>query len=307
MLQYLSDKSCSMDFDMLFEEGGTCHNQPASHSRTHPQTYMALRLLGRLCTTEDEKLRKVLELVRESLLVLNVEELQQRDLVVQTAKNSLELAGYTTRVVTSGKKGQLCFRHTYLQLVGQGINEDEHQPLIVVEPLLREELQIVRPTEQYQRLLDTVPQVFVGTLSRLSALIEFVTARMEESFREQGMCTPPWRQIRSLLAKWDLASSVGLQKASLDAVPQLVIRAPCKDATNIHKIQDILNPDDDKRLVLQKVSGGTVNVAASFKSELRVLMGTHHCGGTVRQGNMFRGTAREHGGMQGSFTGTRVR
>jgi hypothetical protein len=62
----------------------------------------------------------VLELVRESLLVLNAEGLQQRDLVVQTAKNSLELAGYTTRVVTSGKKGQLCFRHTYLLLVGQG-------------------------------------------------------------------------------------------------------------------------------------------------------------------------------------------
>jgi len=184
-----------MDFDMLFEEGGTSQTAPSSHSHSHPQTHMALRLLRRLCTTEDEKLRKVLELVRESLLVLNAEELQQRHLVVQTAKKALELAGYTTRVVTSGRKGQLCFRHTYLQLVGQGVNEDEPKPFIVVEPLLREELQIVRPTEQYQRLLDTVPQVFVGTLSRLSALIEFVTARMEESFREQGMCTPPWRQV----------------------------------------------------------------------------------------------------------------
>jgi len=109
-----------MDFDMLFEEGGTSQTAPSSHSHSHPQTHMALRLLRRLCTTEDEKLRKVLELVRESLLVLNAEELQQRHLVVQTAKKALELAGYTTRVVTSGRKGQLCFRHTYLQLVGQG-------------------------------------------------------------------------------------------------------------------------------------------------------------------------------------------
>jgi hypothetical protein len=114
-------------------------------------------------------------------------------------------------------------------------------------------------------------------------------------------------QIRSLLAKWDLASSLGLQKASLNVVPQLVIRAPCKDATNIHKIQDIHNPDDDKRPILQKVSGGTVSVVASFKSELRVLLGSRHCGGTVRQGNMFAVNAREHGGMQGSFTGTRVK
>eukprot|EP00242_Pyramimonas_sp_CCMP2087_P008976 CAMPEP_0198199182 /NCGR_PEP_ID=MMETSP1445-20131203/2511_1 /TAXON_ID=36898 /ORGANISM="Pyramimonas sp., Strain CCMP2087" /LENGTH=297 /DNA_ID=CAMNT_0043868947 /DNA_START=205 /DNA_END=1098 /DNA_ORIENTATION=+ len=297
-----------MDFDMLFEEGGTSQTAPSSHSHSHPQTHMALRLLRRLCTTEDEKLRKVLELVRESLLVLNAEELQQRHLVVQTAKKALELAGYTTRVVTSGRKGQLCFRHTYLQLVGQGVNEDEPKPFIVVEPLLREELQIVRPTEQYQRLLDTVPQVFVGTLSRLSALIEFVTARMEESFREQGMCTPPWRQIRSLLAKWDLASSVGLQKAYMNIVPQLVIGAPCKDSTNIHKTQDIHIPDDDKRPVLQKASGGTVNVVGgSFKSGLRVLLGSQHCSGTVRQGNLFRGNAREHGGMQGSFTGTRVK
>jgi len=115
-------------------------------------------------------------------------------------------------------------------------------------------------------------------------------------------------QIRSLLAKWDLASSVGLQKAYMNIVPQLVIGAPCKDSTNIHKTQDIHIPDDDKRPVLQKASGGTVNVVGgSFKSGLRVLLGSQHCSGTVRQGNLFRGNAREHGGMQGSFTGTRVK
>ena len=57
-------------------------------------------------------------------------------------------------------------------------------------------LQIVRSTEQYQRLLEAVPSVFVGTPSALMDLVEFMAARMEESFQEKGMSCPPWRQVR---------------------------------------------------------------------------------------------------------------
>eukprot|EP00959_Pyramimonas_sp_CCMP1952_P467093 9491036-Pyramimonas_sp.AAC.1 len=34
-----------------------------------------------------------------------------------------------------------------------------------------------------------------------------MAARMEESFQEKGMSCPPWRQVRSVLAKWGLVRS----------------------------------------------------------------------------------------------------
>ena len=66
-------------------------------------------------------------------------------------------------------------------------------------------MQIVRSTEQYQRLLETVPSVFVGTPSALTDLVEFMVARMEDSFLEQGMCCPPWRQVRSPCLPFELS------------------------------------------------------------------------------------------------------
>lgn len=201
--------SCGLDFNMLFDEGVASSSEELRRSHREPCTYMYLRLLRRLCTSENIRMRKVLEVVREALRPLGDDDLRQREFVRRAVQTALEQAGYRPRVVTSRRtssgNGVLCSQHTYLQLSD---SDDDENPPLIVEPLLRDAFQIVRPTEQYQRLLESVPMAFVGTPFRLSALTEFMAARMEESFREQGMSCPPWRQGRSLLAKWELIGSV---------------------------------------------------------------------------------------------------
>lgn len=206
------DCSCSMDFNLLFDEAaGPLSLHERGSRRESGGTYVYLRVLKRMCVPEDDHMREVMDVAKEALRPLTVDQLKQRELVIQTVLRAMNEAGCNPRAVTSrrtyGAGGVMCPQHTYLQVAGSP--EDYQQQSLIVEPLLRDAFQIVRSTEQYQRLLEAVPSVFVGTPTALTDLVEFMAARMEESFQEKGMSCPPWRQVRSVLAKWGLTRACG--------------------------------------------------------------------------------------------------
>lgn len=227
------EDSCRLDFDMLFDEGVASTSSEECRQSDRSCTYMYLRLLRRLCTSEDVHMRKVSEVVSGALGRLGAEDFKQRELVRRAVQTELEKAGYSPRIMTSRKtSGVLCSRHTYFTLSG---SPDSECSTLIVEPLLREAFQIVRPTEQYSRLLDAVPMAFVGTPYRLSAITQFMAARMEESFRERRMSCPPWRKGPSLLARWDLAISPSLRLDSAGPV------SPKNDAAFVRSFNDTAN------------------------------------------------------------------
>ena len=51
--------SCGLDFNMLFDEGVASSSEELRRSHREPCTYMYLRLLRRLCTSENIRMRKV--------------------------------------------------------------------------------------------------------------------------------------------------------------------------------------------------------------------------------------------------------
>jgi len=84
--------------------------------------------------------------------------------------------------------------------------------VMVMEPYLRAHFVISRPTERYQRLLDTLPPHFVGPHERLARLVDFMSEQMLASFKERGMPVPPWRQNKSILSKWFLPTAKSLSQ-----------------------------------------------------------------------------------------------
>lgn len=84
--------------------------------------------------------------------------------------------------------------------------------VMVMEPHLRAHFVISRPTERYQRLLDTLPPHFVGAHERLARLVDFMSEQMLASFKERGMPVPPWRQNKSILSKWFLPTAKSLSQ-----------------------------------------------------------------------------------------------
>jgi uncharacterized protein (TIGR01615 family) len=87
--------------------------------------------------------------------------------------------------------------------------------LLIVEPRLREQFETPRPSAVYSAVLAALPRVFVGTETRLAALVTWLAARLRDAFAAASMALPPWRSCLFLLAKWrlnELSSSGGHQR-----------------------------------------------------------------------------------------------
>lgn len=108
--------------------------------------------------------------------------------------------------VTEGgsSSGTHCFRnlrHEFL-LVRGSPGSDYEGLEYVVDLRFRDQFEIPHPTPTYQEVLAAVPQVFIGPLSRLQAVVKTLTREMAASFEERGLSIPPWRKFHALLSKW---------------------------------------------------------------------------------------------------------
>lgn len=192
--------SRSMDFNILFEDSAPSTSRKVEEA-SEACTHMYLRALRRLCTANDSVEKKVRDVVREVVDSSSFSK-EQRDGLTESVFNALSSAGFVVhKAVSPGNFQLLCYRHAYLVVTV----EDGPTPVtLLVDPLFREEFEVVRPSTQYQRLLQSMPESFVGTPQRLVAIIDLMSAQMEASFAHVGMCIPPWRSRNSLLSKWEL-------------------------------------------------------------------------------------------------------
>mmetsp|Transcript_28598 Transcript_28598/g.54009 ORF Transcript_28598/g.54009 Transcript_28598/m.54009 type:complete len:221 (+) Transcript_28598:308-970(+) len=192
----------SMDFGLLFGDEVTTGKEGMHHQREEYRTFLYLRVLRRLCASDEPRQRKLHEHVRAAVRSGALSD--DRHELLDAVCGELCSHGYGAFVSHSrgsGAAGLLSFRHSFIQVSvdnGESVSgkwSAASNSTLVIEPQLREEFQIVRPTPQYQRMLEALPREFVGTSSQLAAIVEFMSERMAESFRHRGMCSPPWRQV----------------------------------------------------------------------------------------------------------------
>ena len=77
-----------------------------------------------------------------------------------------------------------------------------------MEPRLREQFEMPRPSPVLAAVLDALPPVFVGTERQLATLVTWMAERLREAFDAAGMALPPWRSASALLARWQLDAAV---------------------------------------------------------------------------------------------------
>lgn len=73
---------------------------------------------------------------------------------------------------------------------------------LIVEAHFREHFAISSPTPAYQQLVDVLPEVFVGTPSKLRQLVKLMCLEMAAAFKANSVTIPPWRHSDSMLSKW---------------------------------------------------------------------------------------------------------
>jgi len=186
----------------------------APRSEEEHQTLRALkrasRAMGRESFKDDSRAAEVREGGLETLaLRLKMEDpVRFRGLDVAESDSSADVADACKRLA-----------HSYLWLPPFATERGDCEVYasmderVIIEPNLRSHFVVGRASSTYKRLVDALPECFVGSYAQLTEVVHFVSTHMMASFRESGLDIPPWRRPEALTSKWTLAS----QQSSLSA------------------------------------------------------------------------------------------
>ncbi|CAM8979543.1 unnamed protein product [Rhodiola kirilowii] len=72
----------------------------------------------------------------------------------------------------------------------------------IVELSLADHFNIARPTSHYATLLETVPEIFIGTAEEMKQVVKLMCQGMKVSMGSRDMKVPPWRKYEYMKAKW---------------------------------------------------------------------------------------------------------
>lgn len=90
---------------------------------------------------------------------------------------------------------------------------------VLIEPRLRELVEVARPTPEFVTLLEELPEVFVGRPAQLETLVGVVAVALQASFTQRGLPLPPWRTKEAILENWQLSMTVdGLYRGGASAM-----------------------------------------------------------------------------------------
>ena len=73
---------------------------------------------------------------------------------------------------------------------------------VIIELNFRAEFEIARASEDYNRLVQRLPEVFVGKVERLNNVIKILCLAAKKCMKEKKMHMGPWRKHRYMQAKW---------------------------------------------------------------------------------------------------------
>ncbi|MCD7452277.1 hypothetical protein HAX54_016109 [Datura stramonium] len=92
--------------------------------------------------------------------------------------------------------------------------------------------EIARPTNQYERLLQSLPNVFVGKSEELKQILRVMSDAARRSLKSRGLTFPPWRKHRFMQNKW-----FGSYKRTTNIMPSAWL-SPSKQ-TNVVKCRTV--------------------------------------------------------------------
>ncbi|CAH9123608.1 unnamed protein product [Cuscuta epithymum] len=91
--------------------------------------------------------------------------------------------------------------HTFLDVVDYS-NPKRGEVRIVIELSIRRQFEMAKAGEEYDKLVKVLPEVFVGKLERLMAVIKILCAAAKKCMKERKIHIAPWRKYRYMQAKW---------------------------------------------------------------------------------------------------------
>ncbi|KAJ1443197.1 hypothetical protein SESBI_00483 [Sesbania bispinosa] len=115
----------------------------------------------------------------------------------------MRLSGYDAGVCASKWQGSGKVPggdHEYIDvMVNNNAGSSER---LIIDIDFRSHFEIARAVDSYNRILNSLPVVYVGSMTRLKQFLGIMEEATRSSLKQNSMPLPPWRSLAYLQAKW---------------------------------------------------------------------------------------------------------
>ncbi|OWM91228.1 uncharacterized protein LOC116202590 [Punica granatum] len=92
--------------------------------------------------------------------------------------------------------------HAYLDVLYKSRSKNGEVVRVIINLDFRAEFEVARASDEYLRLLQKLPEVFVGKAERLQSVIKILCRAAKKCMHEKQMHIGPWRKHGYMQAKW---------------------------------------------------------------------------------------------------------
>ncbi|OIV94948.1 hypothetical protein TanjilG_03466 [Lupinus angustifolius] len=196
--------------DLWWEENETYSNEPPQRTMYWESQLALLQEILERYQLSGMKLRKEVEQI--------VEEVKASDYCNCIDTNSFDCTTCLRRevVVMLRERGfttNLCLSkwttthkfpggsHEYIEVIASTLTRKK-QIKFLIELELKDHFQIAKAGEEYQELISTLPEFYIGKPEYLNALVRVMCDAAKKSMKEKKMYIGPWRKSSFMQMKW---------------------------------------------------------------------------------------------------------
>ncbi|KAK9064250.1 hypothetical protein SSX86_015630 [Deinandra increscens subsp. villosa] len=150
----------------------------------------------------------------------------------------LQVSGYNSAICKSKWKSSSDIpsgEHTYIDVIDNS-NRKKPDTRIIIELEFRGQFEMKKGSDEYNGLVSKLPEVFVGKIERLQAVIKILSTAAKRCMKEKKMHLGPWRKQPYMEAKWvrvvERTTSVCVVEplATVDRDPTHVVRTRARSS-----------------------------------------------------------------------------
>ncbi|KAK9065216.1 hypothetical protein SSX86_016599 [Deinandra increscens subsp. villosa] len=106
--------------------------------------------------------------------------------------------------------------HTYIEVLDT-LNSKKGVIKVIIELNFRAEFEMAKGSQEYNRLVTRLPEIYVGKTERLQSLIKILCLASKKCMKDQKMHIAPWRKLKYMQAKWH-----GVRESKLVLSPDML-------------------------------------------------------------------------------------
>ncbi|KAK9689875.1 hypothetical protein RND81_09G087400 [Saponaria officinalis] len=108
--------------------------------------------------------------------------------------------------------------HTYIEVVEKS-SPNKGEVRVIIELNFREEFEMAKASQEYNKLIQRLPQVYVGKVERLRNMVKILCGAAKKCMKDKKMHLAPWRKLKYMQAKWLTATGVEFSFANPSLAP----------------------------------------------------------------------------------------